>query len=47
MLRLQLQLPFDHEESLESLLARQRQIESELSLDKDVEGSQNMAEEEY
>ena len=38
-----LQQPFDYEERMESLLMRQRQIESELSLDKDAEGSQNMA----
>ncbi|MFC6282107.1 MULTISPECIES: helicase-related protein [Polaromonas] len=34
---------FDQAEKLEALLQRQREIESELDLDKDAEGSQNMA----
>ena len=36
-------LPFEHEEKLDALLVRQRAIESELSLNKDTEGSQQMA----
>jgi N12 class adenine-specific DNA methylase len=34
---------FEHAEKLDALLQRQREIESELDLDKDAEGSQNMA----
>jgi hypothetical protein len=34
---------FEHAEKLDSLIQRQREIESELDLDKDEEGSQNMA----
>lgn len=34
---------FDHAEKLDALLQRQREIESELDLDKDAEGSQNLA----
>lgn len=34
---------FDHAQKLDSLLQRQREIESELDLDKDAEGSHNLA----